>query len=233
MRNILSALFTSCFVLFTLVSIGQGKESMTIEEPFDGLKVFGPFELEIVTQESGPTTVDIEYTNIDRDQFEAKVEKGTLSFKLKTPKIKDLSIKVKVTTSGVKHLQTGAGGAIFSNEMLYADFMVMKANSGGSIEASISVDRLDLKITQGAECRLTGDAKKGVLEANTGGFIDLSGFDAEELEVESNTGAEVFVKGGNSLKMSAATAGTITYTGSPENISVSTSLGGEIEKKEE
>ncbi|MFT6718656.1 MAG: hypothetical protein ACJAY8_001052 [Sphingobacteriales bacterium] len=231
MKLNLSSFVTGLFLISSLIICAQGNETFEAKKAYDGIKVFGPFAVELVEgMDAGQ--VEITYKNIDRNQFVVSEEEGLLYFRIKTAKVKDVVVNIKLSSMGIKRIQAGAGGAVFSNDVLYADMLVVKINSGASVEMQVSVGDLDLKVSQGGECHFRGDAKSVNINADTGGFLNLADLEAGNWLVEADTGAEVKIKGGGVMKLNASTAGNIEYKGVPKEVSISTSLGGEISKVE-
>lgn len=231
MKLNLSSFVTGLFLISSLIICAQGNETFEAKKAYDGIKVFGPFAVELVEgMDAGQ--VEITYKNIDRNQFVVSEEEGLLYFRIKTAKVKDVVVNIKLSSMGIKRIQAGAGAAVFSNDVLYADMLVVKINSGASVEMQVSVGDLDLKVSQGGECHFRGDAKSVNINADTGGFLNLADLEAGNWLVEADTGAEVKIKGGGVMKLNASTAGNIEYKGVPKEVSISTSLGGEISKVE-
>lgn len=207
------ALITLFFLLVSMAKV-RAQESTGLF-PFDGISVFGNFE---VILEAGDEEKAVIYSSrVPEDDINLFVKKGTLKIQMKTTKqFNNEQVKVVVTYKKLRRVRASAGAQIFSNQIIAADYLYLKAASGGRVEMDLQVEDLEANVKEGGVLELEGYAKTQRLGASTGGQFDGYHLEGERVYARAGTGGTLIVTATQSIDASANTGGRIEYRGNPK-----------------
>jgi len=87
---------------------------------------------------------------------------------------------------------------------------------------------VDADVSSGSSIILKGSTDQIKADASSGSSFNGRALTAEEAELDVSSGASMRVDVSKFLKASASSGGSIRYTGSPDQISESSSSGGSV-----
>lgn len=220
------ALITLFFLLISLAK-AQAQESTGLF-PFDGVSVFGNFE--VVLEQGDEEKATVYSYDIPEDHINLFVKKGTLKIQMRTSKqFQDEQVKVVVTYKKLRRIRASAGAEVYSDQVISADYLYLKAASGGKVEMDLQVEDLEANAGEGGRLELEGYAKTQRVGASTGGHFNGYHLEGERVYAKAGTGGSIVVTATESIDASANTGGKIEYQGNPKQKNTR-NVFGEIRK---
>lgn len=220
------ALITLFFLLVSLAQT-QAQESTGLF-PFDGVSVFGNFE--VILEQGDEEKATIHSYDIPEDHINIFVKRGTLKIQMKTSKqFKSEQVKVVVTYKKLRKIRASAGAEIYADQIIAADYLYLKAASGGKVEMDLQVEDLEAHVGEGGKLELEGYAKTQRIGAGTGGQFNGYHLEGERVYARAGTGGSITVTATESIDASANTGGKIEYRGNPKQKNTR-NVFGEIRK---
>lgn len=223
MQIISRVVLITLFLLLVALAKMNAQSSRGLS-PFDGISVFGNFE---VVLEAGTEDKATVYAgDIDEDKINIFVKQGTLKIQMSTPnQLKHDQVKVVVTYQELRKIRAQAGARIYGKEIIQTDNIYIKAASGGRVELDLQVEALEADATEGGVVELGGFAKIQRLGANTGGQFDGYHLEGERVYAKAGTGGSIRANASESIDAAANTGGTIEYKGDPKEKNTRTVFG--------
>lgn len=221
MRTIFSILVLSILNL----SLGGQDTLISLETPFDQLKVTGNIRLVLIPSH----TQELEFQAV-QDQEAIKFEctdKG-LFLKAKTELKKGPAIQLKLKYSALQGLEVNTGAHVSAADTLKTKVFTLRAETGGKAEMRILADSISARVNQGADIVLYGKARVQTVNAYTWGNYLSYDLDVLQTRVKAATGAQVKVQAGEHMNISSTSKATVGYWGDPGEKQISTSVGGEV-----
>ncbi|MGB1242912.1 MAG: head GIN domain-containing protein [Chitinophagales bacterium] len=194
---------------------------------FDAIHASG--NVEVLLQEGGGESVNIEAEGVDEDRVITEVKGGVLKVRIQNVIYNEnKSARVVVTYRDLREIKAHAGARIYSRTAVKGDKLELKAGSGANIDLEVWMDVVEGRVSEGGEIELTGETHTLNAIASTGGLFYGYGLEAEEVYARSNTGGEMEVNAHKRIEAKASIGGNVSYKGNPKHKSVSTNLGGTI-----
>ncbi|NET30925.1 MAG: DUF2807 domain-containing protein [Cyanothece sp. SIO1E1] len=207
------ALITLFFLLVSMAKV-RAQESTGLF-PFDGISVFGNFE--VVLEAGEEETAKIYSSRVPEEDINIFVKKGILKIQMKTTKqFNNDQVKIVVTYKKLRRIRASAGAQIYSDEVITADYLYLKAASGGRVEMDLQVEDLEAHVKEGGTLELEGYAQSQRIGANTGGKFDGFHLEGERVYAKAGTGGTIIATATQSIDASANTGGRIEYRGNPK-----------------
>ncbi len=227
----ISKIFSVFFVLSLVYVFTFGQNSQNISlQSFDKIVVFGNINVQL--EKGNKCSLKIEVTGLDVDDVITEVSKKTLKIRLKSNFYQNYNIKAYVTYKVLRKIVSGVGANIESKSVITGDKLDIKANSRGKMNLEVNVNAVEIKVTQGANIKISGKAEYQKTTINTAGILDATNLLCDEVYIKSNTGGEAKVLANKEIDASASMGGVIHYYGTPKKVSIRTEFGGKIVKEE-
>lgn len=224
------------FALFLCLVFSAGAQQTQVTDHFDAIKVFGPFDVEIIPAEK--PRVEIRYDGYDRNDLVAEVHAGQLELRLRNRTYLNnwdndwdhnlRTISVKVFQNNLTEIEAEAGARVRSRETLHYSYLELSSSMGAEIELEISAEKVKASSSMGGEIRLAGTT--GVLDATAsmGAELDASFLKSKTVSARSSMGARVRVQASEEIEANAMFGGQINYSGPATTRHTNTTFGGSV-----
>ena len=145
------------------------------------------------------------------DFVKAYIEEQTLYIKLDAPRaISTNTLEVHIPKFGYSSLAISAG----------AEFL----------DRAYCGEELNIAASAGADVDIAGEVDTLIVAASAGADISLDELRAKSATVAASAGADVDLYVSESLVANASAGAEVSYKGNPQNVEVSTSAGGSVER---
>lgn len=234
MKPTLTAFFTICFVICTLLSIdslAQKREKRNLSG-FTGIEAGG--SANIILSQGNTESVEVEATEDVSDYLITEVKNGTLiirtesdwkSFFSRQPKV-----KVYVTFKDLTSINAGGGTSVSAQDLLTFNKLSLDASGGARIDLKLNTKALHAESSGGANILLEGNTSTFRAHASGGSNIKAQKLSASNCEAESSGGANIYFEVTQELTASASGGSGIYYSGNPQKVNVNKSGGANIKK---
>lgn len=206
---VLSLLFVSCQSKPTIRGSGTASSENRVAGFVNQIDVIGDFEIDITCGKTNSIKVEAEDNILPLIETKFEDEKLTISTKEEITALK--IVKIIVTLHSLSEIDSD-GKSKITVHSIHSDELEISANEEGVIELDGKVDDLNINIDDEAKV-----LAKGLLAKNTNVNIYGDGM----AEVHARKYFDASVKG----------KGVIDYWGDPEEIKISASGGGSVNKK--
>ncbi|GHB41020.1 head GIN domain-containing protein [Mongoliitalea lutea] len=222
----LTAVFVS---LFSLTTWAQSEKDTRSLRSFDAVKVSNGIVAELV--KGTENKVEITTVGIEAGKVETSVVGETLEIRLARGNYRNHTVKVKVTYVEVLGIEATTNAQVTVRSTIEAVEAYLFATTSAYIEAKISSEILNLEGATNARILVSGSAEQLNIKGFTNADIDGSKFNAEDVELQANTGAKISFHANSSIAGSLATAARATYSGTPSSIEVRTTTGASLNRQ--
>lgn len=217
-----ASIFVTCFAL----CLAAGQENpVSLDTPFNHLKVTGNIHIELVSSDTQKLTI---VSDENQDALDIETIEDRLVLKTKSELSKSPSIDVKLQYVNLSSLEIKKGGRVQSGDVLKTKLLQLDVLTGGKIELTIQVDSISARINQGADIILYGSTRSQFINAYTWGNYLAYDLKAENSYVKAATGAQVKVNAYSILDANATSKAFVGYRGEPDQKRIKTSVGGEV-----
>lgn len=217
--------------LFALLLVSQlafGQQVIPVE-PFNEITITGDMEVDIVPGETEEVVLTVR--GIPEDKVNIKVSQGVLRISaLGAFKYSDESVYVKITYRNLFALRANAGAQVSVAETLSAEKILLRATTGGQLNAQVATQVLDLGASEGGNLKVWGTTESMEVTTSTGGQFSGDQLEAERAYVRSSTGGTAEVYATKLLEVSANTGGSVFYRGEPETKRIKKFVAGEVDR---
>lgn len=222
----LTAVFVS---LFSLTTWAQSEKDTRSLRSFDAVKVSNGIVAELV--KGTENKVEITTVGIEAGKVEASVVGETLEIRLARGNYRNHTVKVKVTYVEVLGIEATTNAQVTVRSTIEAAEAYLFATTSAYIEAKINTEILNLEGATNARILVSGTAEQLNIKGFTNADIDGSKFNAEDVELQANTGAKISFQANSTIAGSLATAARATYSGNPSSIEVRTTTGASLNRQ--
>ena len=218
-------------VLILLLSSATLLSGQSIRKPgdFEALNIIGNFEVVLV--KGSENSIEIE----EDEEGEVRIEWQGDQLRIKRTKLYDWtkydesqSIRLRVTYSRLQALKAAAGAKILCADTIKIEDLILRFSSGANGKLDIRTETVRINVSEGANLYLRGQTKKQEVSVATGGEYYGYKLDADRTYIKASTGSIAEVVALEKIDARAHTGGEIQYKGSPQRVSVSDHLGGEV-----
>ncbi|WP_343589833.1 head GIN domain-containing protein [Flavobacterium sp.] len=198
---------------------------------YDGIKVAGSFDVDLVSGKEGKITIKGEENllavikvEVEENSLKIYVEKGT--------QIRTSSGKIQVTVpfEKISELSLAGSGDIQSKDVIKNDKFSIKLSGSGNFTLPVDTNNLELNVSGSGNVRLKGTATN--FSAKLSGSGDINAADLKSKVVEANVSGSGNSKVAcdESLTARVSGSGNIRYVGNPEKKDTKVSGSGTISK---
>lgn len=219
------AIITLFFLFFLPLAIAAQEFTLPADNPFEKVKVAGNIHLELVASDSTFLKFDGE---AEAQKLNISWSKGALTLKTPTELKKTSAIKVKLYCAELTGLEITRGAVVQSAEVLSAETLDLKADTGGKAEFAISSDSINARVIKGSDIILRGNTRSLSVTANSAGNFLGYELEVNNAWVKANTGAQVKVNSSEYLNAYSSGGAFVGYRGNPEQTEFKSTLGGDI-----
>ncbi|WP_294963976.1 head GIN domain-containing protein [uncultured Flavobacterium sp.] len=229
----LAAFFTNSTVNAQNKVQGNGKvvtETRTTGD-YDGLKIAGSFDVNLVSGKEGKITIKGEENllavikvEVEDNSLKIYVDKGT--------QIRTSSGKIQVTVpfEKISELSLAGSGDIQSKDVIKNDNLAVKLSGSGNFNLPVDTNSLELHVSGSGNINLKGTATKLTTKLSGSGDIDASSLKSKIVEANVSGSGNSKVTCDESITARVAGSGNIKYIGNPEKRDVKVSGSGTITK---
>lgn len=236
------AFFVSVAILFTAFVLpsclfigpqmkgnGNVKEETRNVKPFTGIHVTTGMNVRLVQGDQQKVVV-VADENL-HEIIETYVDNGILEVRAKANIWKAEEKKVVVTVSNIEEIEATAGSNVKSENSLTVENVHVKSSAGSNIHLELSGNLIELSASSGANIFLGGAFKEAELKVSSGANIKADELTAERCRAKASSGGNIWIAVKGELNGEASSGGNVFYEGSPSQVNVSTSSGGNVIKK--
>ncbi|MDP5198736.1 head GIN domain-containing protein [Flavobacterium sp. DG2-3] len=213
---------------------GNGKvvtETRTTGD-YDGIKISGFFDVDLVAGKEGKITIKGEENLLSA----IKVEVEDNSLKIYIEKLTNIrtstgkSIHITVPFEKISELSLAGSGDIQSKDVIKNEKFLVKLSGSGNFTLPVDTNNLELNVSGSGNVRLRGTADN--FSAKLSGSGDINAADLKSKIVEANVSGSGNSKVAcdQSLTARVSGSGNIRYVGNPEKKDVKVSGSGSITK---
>lgn len=211
-------------ILFCVFSIAQNPIENTISD-FDTIKVFDLITVNLVKSSENKIVISGE----DVDDVEYIEKNGLLKVRMRPEKAFDGSKTfVHVYYKELYLIDANEGARVFSNELIELDRLQIKVQEGAMVTAGLIVKNLDVKAVTGGIVRLSGQVEDQILVVNTGGIVENAQLKSDYSKVKLQAGGDVEIFATQFVDINIRAGGDVVVYGNPKDVKEKTLFGGSI-----
>ena len=199
---------------------------------YDGVKIAGFFDVDLVSGKEGKITIKGEENLLSAIKVEVEdkslkiyVEKGT---QIRTSS--GNKIQVTVPFEKISELSLAGSGDIQSKDVIKNDNLALKLAGSGNLTLPVDTNNLELHVSGSGNIHLKGTATKLTTKLSGSGDIDASSLKSKIVEANVSGSGNSKVTCDESITARVAGSGNIKYIGNPEKRDVKVSGSGTITK---
>lgn len=199
---------------------------------YDGVKIAGFFDVDLVSGKEGKITIKGEENLLSAIKVEVEdkslkiyVEKGT---QIRTSS--GNKIQVTVPFEKISELSLAGSGDIQSKDVIKNDNLAVKLAGSGNLTLPVDTNNLELHVSGSGNIHLKGTATKLTTKLSGSGDIDASSLKSKIVEANVSGSGNSKVTCDESITARVAGSGNIKYIGNPDKRDVKVSGSGTITK---
>ncbi len=201
---------------------------------YDIIKASNGVEVSLV--EGKPGEITIEARGVDLEDIETTTSRGVLRLRIRNyaalkEKPRWWSVRIEVPVDRLEGVYSSTGAEVTSRLTIKSSSFIAQANTGGQMELTLDVDKLEVRGHTGSDVDLRGQANDLIAIASMGSDVDLFDLEAERVRARSNMGASLKVYALGEATVSANMGASLDVRGNPRYYSVNTGLGGDVSPK--
>jgi len=213
----------SLVVAFSLISFSQNVEKDLGE--FSQLKTFDGLSVELVKSDKNKVVI----SGVHRDDVEVVNKNGLLKVRFNMPKASTLyETKIVLFYKELNLIDANEGSFIFSDEIIKAIDIEIKAQEGAIIRLEVDAQRVNSRVVSGSIITLSGKASNQDVIVNSGGIYKAQECITEQTKVTVSAGGSAKIHATKIAKAKVKAGGNITIYGNPKLADTKKVLGGSI-----
>lgn len=168
------------------------------------------------------------------DQVEIINKNGEL--KIRMPLTKMLSgdnISATVYYRSIDAVEVNEGSHIGSESVIHARNFSLIAKEGGSLDLPLEVQKLQVRLNDGAQVNLSGQAVEQDVLLNAGAVYQAEQLHTSKTHITANAGAQAHIHATEYVEAKVRAGGSIIISGRPAVIDKKVVLGGSIREAAE
>jgi len=199
---------------------------------YDGIKISGFFDVNLVAGKEGKITIKGEENLLSA----IKVEVEDNSLKIYIERFTNIrpssgnSIQITVPFEKISEVSLAGSGEIQSKDVIKSDKFAVKLSGSGDFNLPVDVNTLELSVSGSGNVHLKGIADTFSTKLSGSGDVDASNLKSKIVEANVSGSGNSKVTCNESLTARVAGSGNIRYLGNPEKKDVKVSGSGSIIK---
>ncbi len=192
---------------------------------FNEIKVYDLIEVNLI--KSDENRILIKGNNVDDIKFVNK--DGVLKLRMHLEKKfqgEDTLIEVYYTSIDI--IDGNEGAKIVCNETVVMDRLTIKVQEGAQVKIGMEVDQVDLRAVTGGIIEASGLAKNQVIVLNTGGIFEGRDLKTTYTSVKVSAGGEATLSASEKVDINVRAGGDVYVYGNPKEVNKKTLAGGRI-----
>lgn len=229
----LAATFTALLIsVCTLPSIGQGLASET--DVFDSIKASAG--VAVFVKQGPEHRIRVSGDDEDLKNLVIETRGSTLHIYYESSgwnlfKSNVGNAKVYVQLVDISAIEASSGAEVKSEGSLRSEKLSLKVSSGAEMKLSINAAHLTAESSSGAEMELSGSAEKVEGSASSGSEIEAFRLTASSASLSASSGGDIEMAVTDSVTAKASSGGDITIKGLPQERNIEKSSGGSVRFK--
>ena len=196
---------------------------------FTGIRVSGPFQVEVRTGAIEPVRIEADDNLID--DIKVRGEGDMLVIEMKGHmNLRNATLKIKVSMPELHNMEASAAAHVILNDQVHSDRMKFNASSASHIEGNIDAPEVELHASSGAKIDMEGRSRLVDAQVSSGASIHASTLMAEKTKASASSGGTAEVHASTELNASASSGGSVRYAGGAMNVVKDVSSGGSVSK---
>lgn len=216
------------------VAVGQQRRNYDVPENFTRISVFGPFKVTLVPADKNSILLD--YGRMDSDDVVAEVDDDQLVLKMRNRKyLNDWKenrssdyVGVLLYYKSLDEISAKAGAIVDNDGWLVSRNLLIESDMGAQVSLHVKAKNLYVKCNMGSDNRLSGKTEMLDVKAGMGSILNARQLQSEVCRVKAGMGADVRVHVAGEIKVKASMGAIVHYSGNPDIIDSTTTLGGEV-----
>jgi hypothetical protein len=165
------------------------------------------------------------------DIISTKVEDGVLKITNSKQIRRSTVNKVFVTVREIKELTAFAGSNIYSETALKSENIELTSSAGSNMKLDVISKRMKVSTSAGSNIYLEGRTDKFEGAASAGSNIKAENLKTKICKAKVSSGANIWITVTDELDGKASSGGNVFYYGTPKQVDVSSSSGGNVKKR--
>ncbi|MGQ8337311.1 head GIN domain-containing protein [Sunxiuqinia sp. A32] len=225
----ITLLLTSCFLGPSIKGNGDVERQKRNLDNFSRIKTSNGLEVYLIpdTKTFAVIEADENLHNIIETEISGDVLKIYTHERIRWAKKK----KVFVHYEQLEQLHSTTGSLVYTDGVLKSRDIELSANTGSQQSIELSCKYIDAKTSSGSHITLAGKAENAKLKASSGAHLKGSELLTKNCDADVSSGAHIYIKVDEDFNGEASSGGQIYYSGTPKNVKINTSSGGEIRKR--
>ncbi len=204
-------------------------EERTSNEKFTAVKVSNGIDL-FLKQGQNPSIL-VEADDNLQDIIITEVIDGRLKIYTKKNIRGAKAKKVFVTLDSLKKLTASSGSSVRSENILKVTDLEVSTSSGANLTIEVHANHLTTSSSSGSQTEVSGQTTTYKTSASSGSSIHAYLLRSQEVIAKASSGASLQVFAAESLNAKASSGGNISFKGTPEKVTKSTSSGGGVNSR--
>lgn len=140
------------------------------------------------------------------------------------------NLKAYVSFKTLEKLNASAGADVIASGGIKADKLEMKVTSGADFSGTVHAKELVAEVNSGADATVTGSADKITVSVSSGASFKGYDFAVDYCDASASSGGDVKITINKELTAKASSGGDIQYKGAGLIRDIQTSSGGSVKK---
>ncbi|MEO8535226.1 MAG: head GIN domain-containing protein [Flavobacterium sp.] len=242
MKKSIQLLVCSVFLLSTIANAqwsknrikGNGKvvSNNRSTAGYDGIKVSGFFDVDLVSGKEGTITVKAE-ENLQQ-YIKVQVEGNVL--KIYTEKNANISpgigktIQITIPFEKISNVSLSGSGDVRSKSIIKSDAFTAALSGSGNLNLDVDATTFDLAVSGSGDIVLKGNTGSLTTKLSGSGDIDAASLKAKNVDITISGSGDSKVFCSENLKARVSGSGDIEYKGDPKTRDTKVSGSGNISK---
>ncbi|MDX6189070.1 head GIN domain-containing protein [Flavobacterium sp. Fl-318] len=211
---------------------GNGKISTETRNTsdYDGIKVSGSFDVDLVSGKEGNITLKGEENLLPLVQVEVSENTLKISMKKNTNIRSRQKIQITIPFEKISQVTLSGSGDIQTKNNIKNDKFSAKLSGSGNFNLGIDSNDLDLNLSGSGNVRLKGTANNFTTKLSGSGDIDAADLKSKNADINISGSGNGRVNCNETLTARVSGSGNIKYEGNPEKRDVKVSGSGNISK---
>ena len=218
------------FIPDQLAGKGPVLKEERIVAPYSALNVM--HGVQVFLKQSDEPYLEIEADSNLIENIITEVEQGVLTIRLEQLILDYKAMNIYISVSDLDQIMLSSGVHLNTEGSFQTESIMILASSGSEFDMNIEARYLSSNISSGAIGNLSGNVMDLQIESSSGAELYANNLKAQSVRVEVSSGSVVDIYVSGDLTANASSGGIVEYAGNPATDDISTSSGGEVNKKE-